>query len=162
MVTSSSAESGSGRVSPICFSLLLPHWSVTVTVTVIAAVTTSPASGLWVTVRSALSAVQSSDEMARTSPVRSGTMNTQSVDASSRSRLTSSIVGSVPSPTVIVIGVASAVQPLASSTCRLMVYGAPQVSVLAAGAVAVLVVVVSLVVMSPVSESVIPSVALHV
>ena len=88
------AVSSSGIVKTICLVLDLEHWSVTVTVTVVSAEISVPATGLCVIVSSAF-AVQLSEDIARTSSVRFGTMNTQSVDVSSRSRSSSPIVGAV-------------------------------------------------------------------
>ena len=154
-------DKASGTLSTMSTVLLVPHWSVTVTVTVVSELISSPAGMFCVIVRASAS-VQLSLDIARTSPVRSGTMNVQSVEARVLSRSAVPISGAMSSMTVISIGIASAVHPLASTTWRLMLYVAPQVVVLASGAATEFVVVIASVVMSPVSASVNPADALQV
>ena len=100
--------------------LELPQASVTVTFTVVV----EPCERIesialsWVMTKFAGSVVQLSEEMARTSPVRSGTVNWQLVEVSVRSRLVLPMVGLVSSFTVKVLVTGLDSQPLLSATLR--------------------------------------------
>ena len=108
-----------GTVSLISFVEELPQASFTVTVTVVleGCARVEPAVGFCVISKAARS-VQMSEEMARTSLVRSGTVNWQLVEVSVRSRLVLPMVGLVSSFTVKVLVTGLDSQPLLSATLR--------------------------------------------